>query len=126
MLRLSCRDSVTSDLGSVLGPVDPACLPSYQTAHELYGGTRMLLACLSKDDLAKVRPLEWLDEFNGSLAYGLMSKSARAGAPYYLPVFCRTSGCCALILGLSQVGIEAFIMGLRLSWCPAGMQRVAL
>ena len=54
VVRLSCRDSVTADLATILEPVPEDELPSYQLTHELYGSTRMLLACLTKEQLAQV------------------------------------------------------------------------
>ena len=55
MIRLSCRDSVSSDLASILGPLPEDELASYQFTHELYGSTRMLLACLTREQLTQVR-----------------------------------------------------------------------
>ncbi|CAL8462413.1 g1946 [Coccomyxa elongata] len=54
VVRLSCRDSVTADLAIILEPLPEAELPSYQLTHELYGSTRMLLACLTNEQLAQV------------------------------------------------------------------------
>ena len=60
MLRLSCRDSVLADVCHSLGPVPADQAHAYNLTRELYGTTRMLLACLSKADLAKVG-LPWHD-----------------------------------------------------------------
>lgn len=54
MLRLSCRDSVLADVASSLGPVPAKQAHAYTLTREMYGTTRMLLACLSQADLAKV------------------------------------------------------------------------
>ena len=54
MLRLSCRDSVLSDIYQSLGPVPKGQAHAHNLTTELYGTTRMLLACLSQADLAKV------------------------------------------------------------------------
>lgn len=54
VIRLSCKDSVTSDLVTVLGPLPKDELVSYQLTQELYGSTRMLLACLTAEQLAQV------------------------------------------------------------------------
>ncbi|CAL5227715.1 g10725 [Coccomyxa viridis] len=54
VLRLSCVDSVLADVSSSLGPVPADQAHAYSLTRELYGTTRMLLACLPKADLAKV------------------------------------------------------------------------
>lgn len=54
MLRLSCRDSVLANLSTALGPVPEDQADTYSFTTELYGSTRMLLACLTKAELAKV------------------------------------------------------------------------
>lgn len=54
VVRLSCRDSVTADLATILEPLPEDELISYQLTHELYGSTRMLLACLTKEQLDQV------------------------------------------------------------------------
>jgi hypothetical protein len=54
MLRLCCRDSVLANLSTALGPVPEDQADAYSFTTELYGSTRMLLACLTKADLAKV------------------------------------------------------------------------
>ena len=54
MLRLSCRDSVLADVSCSLGPVPAEQAQAYHLTREVYGTTRMLLACLSQTDLAKV------------------------------------------------------------------------
>ena len=54
MLRLSCRDSVLTDASTSLGPVPDEHGHAYCLTTELYGNTRMLLACLTKAELAKV------------------------------------------------------------------------
>ena len=54
MLRLSCRDSVLADVSHSLGPVPADQAHAYNLTRETYGTTRMLLACLSQADLAKV------------------------------------------------------------------------
>ena len=54
MLRLSCRDSVLADVSHSLGPVPADQAHAYNLTRETYGATRMLLACLSQADLAKV------------------------------------------------------------------------
>jgi hypothetical protein len=41
-------------MASVLGPLPEEELPSYHLTHELYGSTRMLLACLTREQLAQV------------------------------------------------------------------------
>ena len=54
MLRLSCRDSVLADASMYLGPVPDEHAHGYCLTTELYGNTRMLLACLTRSELAKV------------------------------------------------------------------------
>ena len=54
MLRLSCRDSVLADASISLGPVPDEHAHAYCLTTELYGNTRMLLACLTEAELAKV------------------------------------------------------------------------
>ena len=54
MLRLSCVDSVLADMHHSLGPVPADQAGAYNLTRELYGTTRMLLACLPRADLAKV------------------------------------------------------------------------
>lgn len=54
VLRLSCVDSVLADMHQSLGPVPAGQEHAYNLTRELYGTTRMLLACLPKADLAKV------------------------------------------------------------------------
>lgn len=71
VVRLSCRDSVTADLATILEPLPEDELPSYQLTHELYGSTRMLLACLTKEQLAQVgfflTNLSCRDQVTGSM-----------------------------------------------------------
>lgn len=54
MLRLSCRNSVLADASISLGPVPDEHAHAYCLTTELYGNTRMLLACLTEPELAKV------------------------------------------------------------------------
>ena len=59
-LRLSCRDSVLADASISLGTVPDEHAHAYCLTTELYGNTRMLLACLTESELAEVmfcRPL---------------------------------------------------------------------
>ena len=68
VIRLSCRDSVSSDMASVLGPLPEEELPSYHLTHELYGSTRMLLACLTREQLAQVGTHTFISPRNGIAA----------------------------------------------------------
>lgn len=54
VLALSCSGAVTDDLAAVLGPLPPEALEHYALGRELYGSTRMLLACLPDQALARV------------------------------------------------------------------------
>ena len=54
LLALSCSGAVTDDLAAVLGPLPDQALEPYAYARELYGSTRMLLACLPDEALARV------------------------------------------------------------------------
>ena len=54
MLRLSCRDTVLTHVSASLVPVPDDQAHVYNLTLELYGTTRMLLACLTRSELAKV------------------------------------------------------------------------
>ena len=54
VLALSCSDAVTDNLAAALGPLPDQAAEAHALARELYGGTRMLLACLPDEALARV------------------------------------------------------------------------
>jgi hypothetical protein len=54
VVRLSCARVIVDDLAACLGALPREALAAYAWTRELYGTTRMLLACLPKEELPKL------------------------------------------------------------------------
>jgi len=54
VIRMTCREDVSMDAAMTLGPPPDEAMEAYLLTSELYGTSRMLLAMLSKEQLAKV------------------------------------------------------------------------
>ena len=54
VVRLSCARVIVDDLAACSGALPEQALPAYAWTRELYGSTRMLLACLGREELHAV------------------------------------------------------------------------